>query len=140
MGHEPPDSYEAGTVATPSIVGLGAGLNYVRTVGREKIEQHENSLMRYGRELLKGRRRVRIYLPEADRGAILLLGFDGISPSEVSAKLGDVGVCTRAGLHCAPTAHDALGTGGDALRVSFSAFNTPEEIEKFVLILDKLLS
>ena len=140
MGHEPPDSYEAGTVATPSIVGLGAGLNYVRTVGREKIEQHENSLMRYGRELLKDRRRVRIYLPEADRGAILLLGFDGISPSEVSAKLGDVGVCTRAGLHCAPTAHDALGTGGDALRVSFSAFNTPEEIEKCVLILDTLLS
>ncbi len=139
MGHEPPDSYEAGTVATPSIVGLGAGLNYVKTVGREKIEQHENSLMRYGRELLKSHRNVRIYLPQADRGAILLLGFDGISPSEVSAKLGDAGVCTRAGLHCAPTAHDALGTGGDALRVSFSAFNTPEEIEKFVLILDKLL-
>lgn len=111
----------------------------MKTVGREKIEQHENSLMRYGRELLKSHRNVRIYLPQADRGAILLLGFDGISPSEVSAKLGDAGVCTRAGLHCAPTAHDALGTGGDALRVSFSAFNTPEEIEKFVLILDKLL-
>ncbi len=139
MGHEPPDSYEAGTVATPSIVGLGAGLRYVVSVGRDKIEQHENSLMQYGKELLKDKKRVTVYMPQAQRGAILLLGFEGISPSEVSEKLGDAGVCTRAGLHCAPTAHRALNTGGDALRVSFSAFNTPEEIEKFVLILDRML-
>ena len=139
MGHEPPDSYEAGTVATPSIVGLGAGLRYVVSVGRDKIEQHENSLMQYGKELLKDNKRVTVYMPQAQRGAILLLGFEGISPSEVSEKLGDAGVCTRAGLHCAPTAHRVLNTGGDALRVSFSAFNTPEEVEKFVLILDRML-
>lgn len=140
MGHEPPDSYEAGTVATPCIVGLGAGLRYVAATGRDKIEQHENSLMQYGRNLLKDHKRVTVYLPEAQRGSILLLGFDGVSPSEVAEKLGEAGVCTRAGLHCAPTAHRALHTGGDALRVSFSAFNTPEEMEKFVVILDKILS
>ena len=140
MGHEPPDSYEAGTVATPCIVGLGAGLRYVSSADREKIEKHETSLMRYGAELLEHHKKVKVYLPAAQRGSILLLGFDGISPSEVSEKLGDAGVCTRAGLHCAPAAHRALRTGGDALRISFSAFNTPEEIEKFVLILEKILS
>ena len=140
MGHEPPDSYEAGTVATPSIVGLGAGIEYVKSVGREKIEAHETALLRQGAAILERNPRVELYLPQARQGAILLLGFDGISPSEVSEKLGEAGVCTRAGLHCAPTAHRALQTGGDALRVSFSAFNTPEEVEKFARILEKILN
>jgi selenocysteine lyase/cysteine desulfurase len=83
--------------------------------------------------------RVKIYLPEAERGSLLLLGFEGISPSDVAQKLSDHGICTRAGLHCAPIAHRTLGTGGDALRISFSAMNTEAEVESFAYILQTIL-
>lgn len=139
MGHEPPDSFEAGTVATPNIVGLGAGLRFVTGRGREQIEAFENKLFLYTKTLLERIPRVKIYLPEAEKGSLLLLGFEGVSPSEVSERLSAYGICTRAGLHCAPTAHRALRTGGDALRISFSAMNHFTEAETFAHTLRSVL-
>ena len=139
MGHEPPDSFEAGTLSTPSIVGLGAGLKFVTARKREEIESFENKLFAYTKMLLRQMTRVKIYLPEAEKGSLLLLGFDGISPSEVAEKLAAYGICTRAGLHCAPMAHRALRTGGDALRISFSAMNTFGEAEAFANTLQAVL-
>ncbi len=139
MGHESPDSFEAGTLAVPAIVGLGAGVKFVRSIGRARIEEHEHMLYRQAVTLLQDIPRVYHYLPEAESGSLLLLGFDGITPSAIAEKLGDLGICTRAGLHCAPTAHAALGTGGDALRVSFSVMNTTDEVFKFCHILANIL-
>ena len=139
MGHEPPDSYETGTLATPAIVGLGEGLRFVKEQKREKIETLENQLFLSAQKMLSNIPRIKIYLPEAKRGSLILLGFEGISPSKVAEKLSDHGICTRAGLHCAPIAHRALGTGGDALRISFSAMNTIAEVETFAYILQSAL-
>lgn len=139
MGHEPPDSFEAGTLPTPAIVGLGEGLRFVKYRRREQIETLENGLFQKARQVLDRLPRVKIYLPEAERGSLLLLGFEGISPSDVAQKLSDHGICTRAGLHCAPIAHRTLGTGGDALRISFSAMNTEAEVESFAYILQTIL-
>jgi cysteine desulfurase family protein len=135
MGHEPPDSFETGTLAVPAIVGLGEGLRFVRLRHREWIEAHEARLYRLAKSALLEMPRVKLYLPEAENGSLLLLGFDGISPSAVAERLAERGVCVRAGLHCAPLAHRTLGTGGDALRISFSAMNTPAELEQFLYIL-----
>ena len=139
MGHEPPDSFEAGTLSTPSIVGLGEGLRFVKARRRERIEAFENELFLHARKTLEKIPRVKLYLPDAEKGSLLLLGFEGISPSLIAEKLSDHGICTRAGLHCAPIAHRALGTGGDALRISFSAMNTVAEVEAFAYILQTLL-
>jgi len=139
MGREPPDSFEAGTLPTPAIVGLGEGLRFVRRMGRERIEEQENRLFLHAGSLLGRIPRVKIYLPEAQRGSLLLLGFEGIPPTLVAEKLSDHGICTRAGLHCAPIAHRTLRTGGDALRISFSAMNTAAEVESFAYILQTLL-
>ena len=139
MGHEPPDSFEAGTLSTPSIVGLGEGLRFVKAHRRERIEAFENELFLHARKTLEKIPRVKLYLPDAEKGSLLLLGFEGISPSLIAEKLSDHGICTRAGLHCAPIAHRALGTGGDALRISFSAMNTVAEVEAFAYILQTLL-
>jgi selenocysteine lyase/cysteine desulfurase len=139
MGHEPPDSFEAGTLPTPAIVGLGEGLRFVKYRRREQIETLENGLFQKAMQVLDRLPRVKIYLPEAERGSLLLLGFEGISPSDVAQKLSDHGICTRAGLHCAPIAHRTLGTGGDALRISFSAMNTEAEVESFAYILQTIL-
>lgn len=139
MGHEPPDSFEAGTLSTPAIIGLGEGLRFVRLRRREEIEALENQLFLHAGQLLRKIPRVKLYLPDAKKGSLLLLGFDGITPSLVAEKLSDHGICTRAGLHCAPIAHRTLGTGGDALRISFSAMNTAAEVETFAYILQTVL-
>lgn len=139
MGHEPPDSFEVGTLATPAIVGLGEGLRFVRLRRREQIEAHENSLFHHARNVLGTIPRVKIYLPEENRGSLLLLGFEGVSPSMIAEKLSDHGICTRAGLHCAPIAHRTLDTGGDALRISFSVMNTLTEVDAFSYILQTVL-
>ncbi len=139
MGRETPDSYEAGTLSTPAIVGLGEGLRFVRERKRERIEMLENQLFHAAKKELSKLARVKIYLPEAQKGSLLLLGFEGASPSKIAERLSDHGICTRAGLHCAPIAHRALGTGGDALRISFSAMNTTAEIETFVYVLKTVL-
>lgn len=139
MGHEPPDSFEAGTLSTPAIVGLGEGLRFVRLRRREEIEALENQLFLHAGQSLRKIPRVKLYLPEAEKGSLLLLGFEGITPSLVAEKLSDHGICTRAGLHCAPIAHRTLGTGGDALRISFSPMNTAAEVETFAYILQTVL-
>ncbi len=139
MGHESPDSYEAGTVSTPAIAGLCAGVRFVKALGRARIEESEHFLYRQATRILNGIQGVYQYLPEAEEGSLLLLGFDDHSPSEVAEKLSSFGICTRAGLHCAPTAHAALGTGGDALRISFSAMNALDEVTKFARVLESIL-
>ncbi len=139
MGRESPDSFEAGTLSLPNIAGFCEGVRFVKAVGRSRIEETEGMLYRHLARLVDAIPRVHRYLPEAESGSLMLLGFEGITASEVAEKLGALGICTRAGMHCAPTAHAALGTGGDALRVSFSALNDLGEVAKFARILEGIL-
>ena len=64
--------------------------------------------------------------------------FEGVSCEEVAARLAEEEICTRAGLHCAPVAHDSAGTLPEGtLRLSVSCFNTPEEMKTFVHTCEK---
>ncbi|MBQ7291407.1 MAG: aminotransferase class V-fold PLP-dependent enzyme [Clostridia bacterium] len=138
MGKVSPESYEGGTLAVPSIAGLGAGVHFVKRIGTAKIRAHEAALCEKIKQNLRSDGRIKIYLPE-ESGSALLFNAYGIDGSELARRLARRGICTRAGLHCAPTAHEALGTGGDAVRLSFSAFNTAEEAESFCAILKECL-
>jgi len=138
MGRTPPESFEAGTLAAPAIAGLCRGLRFVKRVGTEKIRAHESAISEKIRSFLLRRDGVTVYLPYETAGSTLLLNIDGASASELAARLAARGVCTRAGMHCAPLAHEALGTGGDALRLSFSAFNTAQEAEDFCRIFSEI--
>ena len=138
MGKVSPESYEGGTLAVPSIAGLGAGVRFVKRIGTAKIRAHEAALCEKIKQNLRFDGRIKIYLPE-ESGSALLFNAYGIDGSELARRLARRGICTRAGLHCAPTAHEALGTGGDAVRLSFSAFNTAEEAESFCAILKECL-
>ena len=130
MGHTAPESYEAGTVNVPGIVGLGEGIRYVRSLGIDRILSHEKAMFSLAKKGLSDIDGVKIYLPDRE-GGVLLFNFEGMSGSALSAQLADEGICTRPGLHCAPTAHEVLDTGGDAVRISFSAFTSPEDIYSF---------
>jgi selenocysteine lyase/cysteine desulfurase len=124
MPDEPPERYEAGTLPTPAIAGLAAGITLVRETGIAEIEARERALFLALRERLETLRDVEILQPDA-AGAVLLFRHRILPAAAIAELLDRRGICVRAGLHCAPLAHRALGTlKTGAVRVSFGPFNT----------------
>lgn len=125
-----PERLEAGTLALPAIASLGAGVDYVNSLGIENIAAHEGGLLCRAYEMLASSGRVTLYGQPSRDGSAMIFNVVGRAPSEVAAYLDDMGICTRAGLHCSPLAHSALGTPrGGAVRISFSPMNTEHDLE-----------
>jgi len=131
-----PDRYEAGTLNTPGIAGLGAGVEFLLERGVAQVRAHEVALL--GR-LMDGLESIDGVLlhgardPERKAGVVLFT-IDGVDPAEIGDRLDqEFGIAVRVGLHCAPGAHRTLGTfplGG--VRVSPGYFNTADEIDRAV--------
>lgn len=133
-----PERMEAGTIPAPLLAGLTAGIRAVERVGIETIRAHEIALFERMRERLSERKRIRMYRPN-HAGSVLLFSVDGMGSEEVAALLDDEGICVRAGLHCAPLAHRTLCTPKDgAVRVSFSMYNTEEEVDRCCELLERM--
>ncbi len=129
MGKISPERYEGGTLCTPAIAGLCAGIKFIQSLGTETISGHEEALWRRMYANLSSLSRIRIY-DEAHVGSILLFNVEGKDPDDVGRYLSQKGFCLRTGYHCSPLAHKALGTSeGGALRASFSLFNTDKEVD-----------
>ncbi len=125
----PPERYEAGTLATPAIVGLLDGIQFLQERGLENIAAHEKVLFCAARERLESIPAIEIYARDRE-GPVLLFNHTHLSPQEVAQHLAREGICVRAGLHCAPLAHEALGTAPrGAVRLGFGAFNTVSELD-----------
>ena len=137
MGHDTPESYEAGTPATQCIVGLGEGLKFVRAKTTAAIREHENAIYRRVRDGLLSIPDIRVFLPSAENGSTVLFTSARRSASAIAAELAEHGICPRSGMHCSPFAHKTLGTGGDAVRASFSVFNTTDEADRFLFAVEK---
>ena len=139
MGTTPPESFEAGTLAVPNIAGLCAGVRFVKKCGTENIRKHEKLLFDRISSQLSDIKSIKLFIPCESEGATLLFCCEDIDSEKLSLALAEKGVCTRAGMHCAPLAHEALGTDGNAVRLSFSAFNTEKEADEFVRILKTII-
>lgn len=143
MPHLIPDRYEAGTLNTVGIAGLGAGIEFVRQTGMEKIAAHERELTRHLLDEIKNMSRIRTYGPPdlKNRVGVVSFSIQGVDSTDVSFILDQVyGIAVRAGLHCAPMAHRTLGTLEEGLiRVSFSIFNTHEEVDQLISALYEIM-
>ncbi|MBQ9777719.1 MAG: aminotransferase class V-fold PLP-dependent enzyme [Clostridia bacterium] len=129
MPPEPPERYEAGTLPTPAIVSMQKGVEFLQALGLDAIGAHMNALFAAMRERLLSLPDIRIYQAEQP-GAILLFSQKGHSSAELAHRLAGAEICCRAGLHCAPLAHKALGTPQDgAVRLSFGIFNRREDAD-----------
>lgn len=130
-----PDSLEAGTHNIAGIAGLLEGLRYLEHRGIQSIASHERSLIRQmgrGLEVIPGVEVFRAGDPAAQAG-VLSFRLRGQDCEEVGEALGRQGIALRAGLHCAPLAHETAGTlETGTVRASVSAFNTPREISGFL--------
>lgn len=128
-----PEGYEAGTLGVPGIVALRYGIEFINDIGVENIDHHLNKLRMLTINGLQRIDGVKVY--ESNGGNVIFNLWD--MPSyELSGILDENDICTRGGLHCAPSAHIKLGTlDRGAVRVSFSIMNSSDEIEYFLKIM-----
>ncbi|KXG73854.1 aminotransferase class V-fold PLP-dependent enzyme [Thermotalea metallivorans] len=137
-----PDRYESGTPNTPGIVGLGAGIAFILAEGLNKIREHEEALTAYMLSELKKIDKIKIYGPQDHKkqAAVISMNIGDEDSSEVSYVLDKVfDIAVRSGLHCAPLAHQTIGTFEQGtVRFSIGYFNTKEDIEKAIEALKKI--
>lgn len=130
---EMPDALEAGTVNSHSIAGLLAGLEFIEEIGIDKIREKELSHMWKFYNGIKDIQNIRIYGDFSIflRAPVVTLNLGDYDSNLVCDELwNNYEIATRAGAHCAPLMHEALGTKEQgAVRFSFSYFNTDDEIE-----------
>lgn len=132
----PPHRFEAGTPPIVQAIGLGAALEYMRSVGREKIAAHEESLRAYAHERLKAVPTLRIYGEAPGKGAIVAFDLEGIHSHDVSMVIDREGVAVRAGTHCAQPLLKRFGATSTC-RASFGMYNTMAEVDRLAEALEK---
>ncbi|MBP3952610.1 aminotransferase class V-fold PLP-dependent enzyme [Bacillus suaedae] len=145
LPHQPlswPDRYEAGTLNTPGIVGLSAGIDEINRKGISSIYEHEQQLVKTfleQSELIEG---LTVYGPRnlLERVAVISFKLDGIDSHEVAMILDDhYQIAVRAGLHCSPKIHQSMKTIDTGLiRVSFGPYNTLDEVSKLIQALKEI--
>ena len=123
-----PHKFEAGTPAIVQAIGLGAALNYMMQVGRDRIAAHEEELRAYAHARLGELNWLKIYGKAASKGAIVSFNIDGLHPHDVSTIIDRSGVAVRAGHHCAQPLMERLGVTGTC-RASFAMYNTKAEVD-----------
>ncbi len=133
-----PDRLEAGTHNVCGLSGLLEGVRYVRRSGTERLLAHEQALLRAAVQGIEAQGLARVFRG-APQSGVLSVVPKTVDCEEAAQRLADAGIAVRAGLHCAPTAHRAAGTlQTGTLRLSFSPFNTMQEIRHFLNVTKKL--
>jgi cysteine desulfurase / selenocysteine lyase len=124
----PPHKFEAGTPPIVQAIGLGAALEYMMQVGRDRIAAHEAELKDYAHERLGRLNWLKIHGQAKDKGAIVSFSIDGLHPHDISTIIDRSGVAVRAGHHCAQPLMERLGVTATC-RASFAMYNTKDEID-----------
>lgn len=132
-----PDRYESGTLNVPGIAGLAAGVTFIKDTGIEVIACREQELRKALISGLSEISGITLFSPDisCEGGCVVSFTIDGLDPSDIAMMLNlSFGIGVRAGLHCAPYTHTALGTisSGGTVRVSPGFFTADEEIDQFL--------
>ncbi|QGZ37199.1 cysteine desulfurase [Stappia indica] len=134
--NSPPHRFEAGTPPIVQAIGLAAALDYMDTIGRDRIAAHEAALRDYAHQRLKQINSIRIFGEAPDKGAIVAFEMKGVHAHDVSMIIDREGVAVRAGTHCAQPLLARYGVTSTC-RASFGLYNTFDEVDKLVEALQK---
>ncbi|MGH6761529.1 MAG: cysteine desulfurase [Phyllobacterium sp.] len=134
--NHPPHRFEAGTPPIVQAIGLGAALEYMESVGRNRILKHEEGLRDYAHEQLRKINSLRIFGDAPGKGAIISFELEGIHAHDVSMVIDRAGVAVRAGTHCAQPLLKRFGVTSTC-RASFGMYNTKAEIDVLAEALEK---
>ena len=126
-----PARFEAGTPAIIESAGLHAALDFVDSVGLEKIAAHSSALAEYAAEKLRSLPGVRVFGPKSSRAHLVTFAVEGVHAHDLAFFCNDRRVAIRAGHHCAQPLMRKLGAPASA-RASFHFYNTPAEVDRLV--------
>jgi len=135
--NELPWKFEAGTPSIAEGIGFAEAIEYIETVGLDRIHDHSTDLAAYAHRQLSEHDDVEIYGPgPEDRSPLIAFNIDGLHAHDLASIVNDYGVAIRAGDHCTQPLHDVLGASASA-RASFYLYNTREEVDALVDAVDE---
>ena len=124
----PPHRFEAGTPPIVQAIGLGAALDYMREIGRSRIEAHERDLLTYAQERLGRINSLRIFGKAKHKGGIVSFTMANAHPHDIATVIDRYGVAVRAGTHCAMPLLSRYGVTATC-RASFALYNTRDDVD-----------
>jgi cysteine desulfurase / selenocysteine lyase len=126
-----PAKFEAGTPMIAQVLGLGAALDYVCSIGLERIGAWEHQLLTYATERVLGIEGIQVIGTARNKASVLSFVMEGVHPHDVGTILDDEGVAIRAGHHCAQPVMQHFGVPATA-RASFAFYNTLGEVDVLI--------
>jgi cysteine desulfurase / selenocysteine lyase len=133
---EPPHKFEAGTPPIVEAIGLGAAIDYVNSIGKERIAAHEHELVTYAQDRLREINSLRIFGTARNKGAIVSFDMTGAHPHDIATVIDRSGIAVRAGTHCVMPLLERFNVTATC-RASFGMYNTKGEVDSLVQALMK---
>lgn len=133
-----PNKFEAGTQNVEGVIGLGAAIDYIQSIGYDKICEMEKEVVLYAREKLSKLEYLILYLTpnKENHSGVISFNIDGVHPHDVASILDSERVCVRSGNHCAQPLMRFLGVDSTC-RASFCFYNSKKDVDRLVVALDK---
>ncbi|UPK23642.1 cysteine desulfurase [Bradyrhizobium sp. 195] len=125
---DPPHKFEAGTPAIVEAVGLGAAIDYVNSIGKERIAAHEHDLTTYAQERLREINSLRLIGTARGKGPVISFELKGAHAHDVATVIDRQGIAVRAGTHCVMPLLEWFNVTATC-RASFGMYNTREEVD-----------
>jgi cysteine desulfurase/selenocysteine lyase len=126
-----PQKFEAGTPDIASVIGFGAAIQYLETIGMDRIAAHEHSLLLYATERLLEIEGLRIIGTAKEKAAVISFVLEDAHPHDIGTILDGEGIAIRAGHHCAQPLMKRMGVPATA-RASLSLYTTREDVDRLV--------
>lgn len=126
-----PFKFEAGTPDYVATHALAVAINYMQSIGMDKIHAHEQELLHYAMQKMQEIEGMRIFGTAKEKDAVISFLVGDIHHLDMGTLLDRLGIAVRTGHHCAQPCMDALGISG-TVRASFALYNTKEEIDTLV--------
>ncbi|MDU0959066.1 MAG: cysteine desulfurase [Bradyrhizobium sp.] len=133
---DPPHRCEAGTPMIVEAVGLGAAIDYVNSVGKDRIAAHEHDLLTYAQERLREINALRIIGTAKGKGPVISFEMKGAHAHDIATVIDRQGVAVRAGTHCVMPLLERFNVTATC-RASFGMYNTREEVDQLAQALIK---
>ena len=126
-----PHKFEAGTPNISGVIGFGAAIDYMNSIGFNNIEVYEKELLDYATENLKKIDNIKIYGDINNKISVISFNIGNHHPSDIGSILDQYGIAVRTGQHCTQPIMDHFNIPG-TVRASFSFYNTKSEIDLFI--------
>jgi cysteine desulfurase/selenocysteine lyase len=131
-----PHKFEAGTPAIVEAIGLGTAIDYVNSIGKDRIAAHEHGLLTYAQDRMREINSLRLIGTARGKGPVISFEMKGAHPHDVATVIDRQGIAVRAGTHCVMPLLERFNVTATC-RASFGMYNTREEVDHLAQALIK---